>query len=356
MVDEIIVGFEDTIGEPVVAHELPDVLDWVELGGLRRQGYDGDGGRHREASRHVPVPDRPTTRRGREAQRSWRSRRDGGSSPRYCKRAGSGLRPCPLSGRPPRRCRSMRYVDRGAHSGGYRASPTGGGSCSSARCAPRPGTKSLLSRQRWSFRARLHPGAPGIFFKILDNALGLGVVAWAGRELAVTHRAQFSAERLLGNGDAEFFEYPLCQIDQPPAHHAVDRRDRAALDHLGDHPPLSVIELGRLAWRLAVQQTNGSARVKPDHPVPDDLETHTANLRGLCPHRAIVDRSKRQQSPSLRAILRFLRQTPQARRGEISPKQYRHGEPPSFAILNQSRADLGIPQESRSQGLGITDS
>ena len=29
VIDEIVVGFEDTIGEPVVAHELPDVLDRV---------------------------------------------------------------------------------------------------------------------------------------------------------------------------------------------------------------------------------------------------------------------------------------------------------------------------------------
>ena len=32
MVDEIVVGFEDAVGEPVVAHELPDVFDRVELG------------------------------------------------------------------------------------------------------------------------------------------------------------------------------------------------------------------------------------------------------------------------------------------------------------------------------------
>ena len=30
MVDEIVVGFEDAIGEPVVAHELPDVFHRVE--------------------------------------------------------------------------------------------------------------------------------------------------------------------------------------------------------------------------------------------------------------------------------------------------------------------------------------
>ena len=54
-VDEIVVGFEDAIGEPVVAHELPDVFHGVELGGFRRQGDDGDVGRHDEARRHVPA-------------------------------------------------------------------------------------------------------------------------------------------------------------------------------------------------------------------------------------------------------------------------------------------------------------
>ena len=55
MVDEIVVGFEDAIGEPVVAHELPDVFLGVEFGAFRRQGDDGDVGRHGEAHRHVPA-------------------------------------------------------------------------------------------------------------------------------------------------------------------------------------------------------------------------------------------------------------------------------------------------------------
>ena len=42
MVDEIVVGFEDAVGQPVVAHELPDVLDRVELWALRRQQNDGE--------------------------------------------------------------------------------------------------------------------------------------------------------------------------------------------------------------------------------------------------------------------------------------------------------------------------
>ena len=55
VIDEIVIGFEYTVGEPVVAHELPDVLNGVELGAFRRQGDNGDVGRHDEARRHVPA-------------------------------------------------------------------------------------------------------------------------------------------------------------------------------------------------------------------------------------------------------------------------------------------------------------
>ncbi len=55
MVDEIIVGFEDAVGEPVVAQELPDVFDRIELGTFRRQCHDGDVGWHDETRRHVPA-------------------------------------------------------------------------------------------------------------------------------------------------------------------------------------------------------------------------------------------------------------------------------------------------------------
>jgi hypothetical protein len=54
MVDEIVIRFENAIGEPVVADELPDVFHRVEFGAFRRQGDNGDVGRHNEARRHVP--------------------------------------------------------------------------------------------------------------------------------------------------------------------------------------------------------------------------------------------------------------------------------------------------------------
>jgi hypothetical protein len=55
MIDEVFVRLEDAVGEPIVAHELPDVFYWIEFGTFRRQGDDGDIGRHDEMRRHVPA-------------------------------------------------------------------------------------------------------------------------------------------------------------------------------------------------------------------------------------------------------------------------------------------------------------
>src|SRR5256714_14416858 len=55
MVDEIVVLFEDPVRKPVVAHELPHVLNRVELGTFWWQRDDGDVGRYDEACRHVPA-------------------------------------------------------------------------------------------------------------------------------------------------------------------------------------------------------------------------------------------------------------------------------------------------------------
>ncbi len=36
--DDLVVGLENPVGEPIVTYELPDVLDWVKLGRSRRRG------------------------------------------------------------------------------------------------------------------------------------------------------------------------------------------------------------------------------------------------------------------------------------------------------------------------------
>jgi hypothetical protein len=55
MGDDVFVGCEDPVREPVVAHELPDVLDRVQLGRSRRQWQEGDVGRDLELGGHVPA-------------------------------------------------------------------------------------------------------------------------------------------------------------------------------------------------------------------------------------------------------------------------------------------------------------
>jgi len=54
VVDNIVIGFEYPVGEPVVAHELPDILDRVESGAARWERQQGDVGRHDQFGRTVP--------------------------------------------------------------------------------------------------------------------------------------------------------------------------------------------------------------------------------------------------------------------------------------------------------------
>lgn len=54
MVDDVVVGLEDPVGEPVVANKLPDVLDRIELGAARRERQQGDVGQDDQFGRSVP--------------------------------------------------------------------------------------------------------------------------------------------------------------------------------------------------------------------------------------------------------------------------------------------------------------
>lgn len=54
MIDDIVVGFEDAVREPVVAHVLPDVFNGIEFRGFRRQGENGDVGGNEQSCRQMP--------------------------------------------------------------------------------------------------------------------------------------------------------------------------------------------------------------------------------------------------------------------------------------------------------------
>ena len=114
-------------------------------------------------------------------------------------------------------------------------------------------------------------------------------MAWPGRELAIAHGAELPAQGLLGDGDAELLEDPLRQIDQPPAHHAMDCGDRSALNHPRNGSAMGIIELGGLPRRFTIQKPIRAVRIEPDHPVPDDLQTNAADLGCLGARCTVID-------------------------------------------------------------------
>jgi hypothetical protein len=76
------------------------------------------------------------------------------------------------------------------------------------------------------------------------------------------------------------------EIDEPPAHDTVNRRDWTLVDHLRERRPMGVFELRRLAWRLLVDETVGAVGVELHDPVTHDLQRHAADFRSLgacCP-------------------------------------------------------------------------
>src|SRR6202453_2681526 len=100
----------------------------------------------------------------------------------------------------------------------------------------------------------LADGAGHTFFKILDRALSLRVMTGTSRELTISHGAQFPAQCLLGDDDAEFLEDPLAEVDDPPAHDAMHGRDRAALEYRGERGAVRAVQTRRLSGRLAINQ------------------------------------------------------------------------------------------------------
>src|SRR4249919_1200722 len=112
---------------------------------------------------------------------------------------------------------------------------------------------------------------------------------------------------------------------------------------------MRVVQYRLLAGGLAVDEPVGALRIKAFNPISNNLRSDAAGLRRLGPARPIIGTRKREKTPSLGSVPRMLRQTPKRPRVEISAR-----EPPSFATLNQTKADLEIQHESRIEGGGIT--
>src|SRR5258708_40246564 len=94
-------------------------------------------------------------------------------------------------------------------------------------------------------------------------------------------------DRIVRSRDPELLMQPHDQTARPPAHHAMDRSDRALLYDAGEKGRMNSVELGRHPRRRNIDETVRSLLVEPDHPVPQHLTIHATNLRRLFPRAPI---------------------------------------------------------------------
>src|SRR3954447_10781823 len=92
---------------------------------------------------------------------------------------------------------------------------------------------------------------------MLDRSLRLGMMARSSSELAITQAAQLAAQRLPGDVDPKLLPKPLAEIDQAPAHDAMDGRDRTALDYCRQRCAMFLVQPRLRPRRLAIDQAIG---------------------------------------------------------------------------------------------------
>jgi hypothetical protein len=101
-----------------------------------------------------------------------------------------------------------------------------------------------------------------------DGSLCLGMMAWPSGEPAIAQAIQIAAQRLSGDADPELLPQPLAEIDQTPAHDAMDGRDRTALDGGRQRRAMVVVQPRLRTRRLAIDQTIRSCLVESAAPSP----------------------------------------------------------------------------------------
>lgn len=103
------------------------------------------------------------------------------------------------------------------------------------------------------------------------------MVAKPRGELHVAQLLQPATDRPFVERGRNFIMDPVAQIDQPPAHDPVDRRNLTALDNIDQCLALYIVEPRTRGRRLAIQQAVGTSGFKPEHPVPHDLMPNSAD-------------------------------------------------------------------------------
>jgi hypothetical protein len=221
MIGDVVVAFEDPVGEPVVAHVLPNVLDRIKLWGFGRQRDERHVFRHIQLRGDVPaglIHEQDGVRSGSDGERDLSEMQLHGFG--VAKEQDKADR------------RSARGAD-SAEDIGRGGSLILQGKRSHVAFGPTPGDLVLLADAGLVLEPRFEPLAGGRG----DSRLVMLVMTGPRRELSIAQSAQFAAQDLFGHRQAVFVEHPWSQIDQSPAHHLMNRRDRSSFD-LPSSPPL----------------------------------------------------------------------------------------------------------------------
>ena len=145
----------------------------------------------------------------------------------------------------------------------------------------------------------------------------------ARRELAEAQRAHLAAQRLLGDRQAELVPFPLCQIDEAPADHAVRRGYRTCFDLLYKRAAPLIAQDRYLAGGFSRCQPVRSLSIEADYPVPNDLQGQAGRLGRFAPAATVQDQGQRQQAPNLTGITASPGKSPQILRCVIRSNIYR---------------------------------
>ena len=146
-------------------------------------------------------------------------------------------------------------------------------------------------------------------------------MARSGRQLAIPHRPQLAAQRLHRDRDVKRLPNPLRQIDEAPAHHAVDGRIGAGLHALCQCAPLRIGQPWVRSGSLAIDQPVRPLLVETHHPVAHDLWRHTGDLGRSPARHALMDRSQSDKPARLARVARSPRKLPQCRRIEVAAQR-----------------------------------
>jgi hypothetical protein len=135
--------------------------------------------------------------------------------------------------------------------------------------------QSKYAHCRFKAGPRDYSASRGSFEQASSVGIGLGIMAWPGGKFAVIHGVQLPAHRLGGDVNAELLKDPLAQIDEPPAHDAMDGRDW----------PFSIIRVSAVRCSsLGLDGWPGALRLRdPSGPWALNFKTQSRTICNVTP-------------------------------------------------------------------------